>query len=105
MVDSDHSMTNGFLLILTLVGASIALSALKQRLPWAERLLEGGAVVVVRDGRLHRDRMERLRIGEDEIMAAARQAHGLWCLEQVRHAVVETSGQISVTPWGDERPA
>ncbi len=38
-------------------------------------------------------------------MAAARQAHGLWRLEQVRHAVVETSGQISVTPREGERPA
>ena len=30
MVNSDHSVTNGFLLIITLVGTTIVLSALKQ---------------------------------------------------------------------------
>ena len=41
MVDSDHSITNGFLLIATLVGTSILLGVLKQKFPKLDLLLEG----------------------------------------------------------------
>ena len=51
MVDSDHSITNGFLLIITLVGATIVLAALKQFFPRLEQILDGQPVT---GGRGHR---------------------------------------------------
>ena len=59
MVDSNHSITNVFLLITTLIGTSIALSIVKHRLPFFERWLEGLPFVVVEGGRLRKDRMQR----------------------------------------------
>jgi uncharacterized membrane protein YcaP (DUF421 family) len=41
MVDSDHSITNAFLLIMTLVGTGIGSPLLKHRLPALEKWLDG----------------------------------------------------------------
>lgn len=98
MIDGDHSMTHGLLLILTLVGTSILLSFLKVRFPAVERWLEGMPVVIVEDGRLHRDRMARARVGEDDLLVAARQDHGLENMSQIKHAVLEANGRISIIP-------
>src|SRR6187549_1750026 len=52
MVDNDHSMTNAAVLILTLVGADIFLSVVKQWLPASEPILDGTAVILMRDGKV-----------------------------------------------------
>jgi uncharacterized membrane protein YcaP (DUF421 family) len=98
MVDQDHSMTNAFLLILTLVGATVTLAYLKQRFPALERILEGTPLVIIEDGRMHRDRMDRVRVDEEDILSAARQAHGIERLEQIKYAVVARDGQVSIVP-------
>jgi uncharacterized membrane protein YcaP (DUF421 family) len=98
MVDNDHSITNGVLLILTLVMTSLGLSELKQRFPRLKYILEGSTVMVVRNGSMIKKRMNELRVDEDEILEAARMAHGLESLEQIKYAFVEPNGEISVVP-------
>jgi uncharacterized membrane protein YcaP (DUF421 family) len=98
MVDNDHSMTNAALLILTLVGADLLLSVLKLRFQPLHRLLEGLPLVLVREGRTLDERMKRSRVDKDDVLSAARLQHGLERLEDVRYAVLETSGEISIIP-------
>src|SRR5215208_7445629 len=66
MIDSDNSVTNAFLLVVTLVGLDILLSLAKQRSSRLARLLDSTPVIVVEDGRLHRDRMKKERIDESD---------------------------------------
>jgi uncharacterized membrane protein YcaP (DUF421 family) len=98
MIDHDHSITNALLLIVTLVGIDILTSIWKQRWPAVERLMDGLPVVVVRDGRPLRPVMDRLRVDEHDVLAAARQLHGLERLDQVKYAVLESNGRISIVP-------
>jgi uncharacterized membrane protein YcaP (DUF421 family) len=98
MVGGDHSMTNAALLILTLVGADIALSVAKQRSRLLERWLEGIPLVVVRDGEVIRDRMDRERVDENDVLEAGRLYHGVETMEQIKYAVLERDGKISVVP-------
>jgi uncharacterized membrane protein YcaP (DUF421 family) len=98
MVDSDHSMTNGAILILTLLGLDIILSLLKQRLSWLDPILDGTPVVIVQDGKLLQDRMDRERVDVSDILEAARIERGLESLEQIRLAVLERGGKISIIP-------
>lgn len=100
MVSNDHSITNSVLLILTLVMTSLGLSELKQRFPRIKYLLEGSSVLIVRNGRMIRERMNELRVDEDEILEAARAAHGLESLEQIKYAFVEPNGDITLVPKG-----
>ncbi|MBA3659010.1 MAG: DUF421 domain-containing protein [Gemmatimonadales bacterium] len=98
LISDDNSMTNAFLLVLTLVGLDILLSFIKQRSQRLSRLLDGTPVVVVEDGRLLRDRMKRERVDEGDILHAAREHQGLASLDEIAYAVVERSGGITVVP-------
>jgi uncharacterized membrane protein YcaP (DUF421 family) len=98
MIDGDDSMTNAFLVVTTLIGANILMSQWKQRSELVERVVDGAPVVVFADGRMLVDRMARERIDEEDILQAGRQLLGLASLDQVRYAVVERDGTISVIP-------
>lgn len=99
MIGDDHSITNCVLLVTTLLGASILLSWFKQMSPRLERALEGEPIFVVRNGHLCPKGMRWSRISEDEILEAARQNHGLERLDQIKHALIEVGGRISIIPW------
>ena len=98
LIDDDNSVTAALTVILTLVVVNIAMSELRERSSRAERLLEGVPIVVMEDGKQLLDRMESARIDVGDILAAARQSHGIDQLEDVRLAVLERSGAISIVP-------
>jgi uncharacterized membrane protein YcaP (DUF421 family) len=98
MVDNDHSMTNGALLVLTLVGTDILLSLIKQRLPFLDPILDGTAVIILRDGRVLENRLTRERVDKNDILEAARSQLGLESLDEIKLAVLERGGEISVIP-------
>lgn len=98
MVDNDNSVTNALILVVTLVGLDIGLSLLKQRSTTIDKVLEGTPLIIMEKDRLLQDRMSRERINEEEILSAAREAHGLERLDQIKYAVVETNGRITIVP-------
>ncbi len=98
MIADDNSMMNGLLIIVTLIGIDIAFSLWKQRSKAVERLLDGAPLLIVEDGRLIPERAIRSRISESDVMEAARDKHGLERLDQVKYAVLEVSGKITVVP-------
>jgi uncharacterized membrane protein YcaP (DUF421 family) len=98
MVDNDHSMTNGAILVLTLVAADIGLSLAKQWLPWLDPVIDGTAVILMRDGQVLKDRLNRERVDTHDILEAARLQRGLESLDQIKLAVLERGGDISVVP-------
>ncbi|HYD01304.1 MAG TPA: YetF domain-containing protein [Phycisphaerales bacterium] len=105
MVDGDHSVTNAFLLIMTLIGATVGLSLLKQRIPAVEKWVDGTALVIVENGRMHKDRMDKLRVDESDVLEAARKFQGLERLQQVKYAIVERNGEITIVPAERSRAA
>ena len=98
LVDDDNSLTASFVVIVTLMVLNIGMSLLKQRSHLIERLLEGAPIIVVEDGRMLRDRMRRARIDEADILSAARQSQGIETIDEIKRAVLERSGGISVIP-------
>src|SRR5215208_6511251 len=98
LIDNDNSVTNSFLLVVTLIGLDIALSLVKRHSRRIARLLDGTPIVIIEDGRVHHDRLSRERIEESDILSSARELHGLERLDQIKYAVLEESGQITVVP-------
>ncbi len=99
LLDSDPSMTNAGLAILTLIMAALAMSLLKQRWPGLQTLAEGRPVMLVENGELMADALREARIGADEILVAARSNQGLERMSQIKYAVLETGGGISIIPY------
>lgn len=98
MIGNDYSVTNGFLVILTLVGLDIFFSFLKQRFPTMERYVDGLPLILVDQGRPLKDLMNRARVDEQDILASAREKHGLERMGQIKYAILETNGMISIIP-------
>jgi uncharacterized membrane protein YcaP (DUF421 family) len=60
--------------------------------------LDGQPMVILEDGKPLYERMKKARIDETDILHAARQTQGLIALEQIRYAILETDGKISIIP-------
>jgi uncharacterized membrane protein YcaP (DUF421 family) len=98
MLGEDFSVTNGFLLILTLVTLDIGLSLWKRRSPRADKIMDGLPLVLVKDGQPLEERMSKSRVDEQEILQAARELQGIERMEQIKYAVLEQGGAISIVP-------
>ncbi len=98
MIDTDNSMTNAFLVIVTLLGLDIGLSLLGQRFSFVERMVNNIPLVLVEEGQPLRDRMAKARVDEADILQSARQSQGLERMDQIKYAVLERSGGISIIP-------
>lgn len=98
LLGDDYSVTNAVLVVLTLIGADILLSLLKQRSRPFDRLVEGRPLILVQDGLPLQDRMNMSRVDEEDIMEAARKSQGLERMDQIHYAVLERSGEISIIP-------
>jgi uncharacterized membrane protein YcaP (DUF421 family) len=97
LTGDDRSMTRAFVVVVTLVALDVGLSLLKLRSRRLERALEDVPVVLVSRGRPLQDRMRLSRVDESDVLEAAREM-GLERLDQVRYAVLERDGQISIVP-------
>jgi uncharacterized membrane protein YcaP (DUF421 family) len=98
LLGDDFSVTNALLIIATLIVMDIALSLFKEHVPIAGKLLDGMPMVLVENGQPLRDRMKKARVDEYDIMEEARRAQGLERMDQIKYAVLEVSGAISIVP-------
>lgn len=53
-------------------------------------------VIIFSDGKPLKDRMDEARVKIDDILEVARKTHGIDDLSQVKYAVLEKDGAISV---------
>jgi uncharacterized membrane protein YcaP (DUF421 family) len=100
VLGNERSMIGAFSGICTIGLMHILVSSLKARFDWFGRVVDGTPVVVFENGAFHDDRMRSLRLTPQDVMAAARQ-RGLQRLAQVRYAVAERDGKISVVAQGE----
>ena len=96
MITEDYSLTNAFLLVVTLVGLDIMMSLWKQRSERVEKILDGVPLLLIENGKMHEKIMRKERVDESDILAAARELQGIERIDQIKHAVVESSGGITV---------
>ena len=95
VTQSDYSVTGAIIVISTMGLLTVALSFVNFRFRRLRPLLEGEPVVLVEDGKVIERNLRRERITRAELEAEGRlqQIPGI---EDMRWAVLETSGQISV---------
>ncbi len=98
LLGEDFSVTNAFLLITTLVAIDIVISILKSRYRGVERIIDGLPMVIVENGRPLQDRLRKSRLDEHDVLSAARRLQGLERMDQIKYAVLEADGAISVVP-------
>lgn len=98
MLGDDFSTTNALLVIITLVVMDVLFSLMKLRYPRMDRVLEGSPTLIVEHGQPLKARLAEARLREEDILLEARQSQGLERMEQIRFAILEKNGKISIIP-------
>jgi uncharacterized membrane protein YcaP (DUF421 family) len=95
MAGEYRSITDGFVLISTIIGWNVLIDWLSYRSPKLRRLFEPDTVPLVRDGRILRRNLRREYIAEAELMAKLRE-QGVDDVKEVKAAYFEADGAFSV---------
>jgi uncharacterized membrane protein YcaP (DUF421 family) len=98
LLGDDFSIANAVLLIVTLFLTDIMLSYVKEWMPSAGRWIDGTPTVLISLGKLDQRAMQRARVALEDILDAAREQHGLERLDQIKFAVLEVGGHLSIIP-------
>lgn len=98
LTGDDPSLITCFLLVSTMAGADFLLGRIKTFNSKIDRIIDGAPLILVNEGRLLTVRMRKANVDEGDIMEAARMTQGLERLEQIRYAVLEKDGSISIIP-------
>jgi uncharacterized membrane protein YcaP (DUF421 family) len=103
VTQNDFSVTGMILVGGTIGLLTVFVSYTSFRVPFLRPILHGDPVIVVEDGKPIDRNLARNRITRGELQAAARQ-EGISSIEDVRWAVLETSGRISFIPKAGDPP-
>ena len=95
VLGDDRSFVGAMSALFTVGLMHVAVSWLKLRFVWFERIVDGTPIVVFRDGRWNETAMRRLRMQQADIRTAARQEK-LDDLDKVAVAVVERDDTVSI---------
>jgi uncharacterized membrane protein YcaP (DUF421 family) len=98
LLGNDFSITNALLVIMTFVGLDVLVTFLTHRSQRLDRGVNALPVVLIEDGEPIADRLKKSRVDLDDIMQQARATQGIERMEQIKYAVLERGGGISVIP-------
>lgn len=98
MLGDDFSLTTALIVITTFVLIDIGFSLLQRHVPALGPLLEDVPLILVDNGRIVQRHLDKSRISKEDILEAAREKQGLERMEQVKYAVLERTGSISIVP-------
>jgi len=98
LVGEDFSLTASALLITTLMGLDMILTFTKQKFTMFGRIVEGAPLVIVDNGKPLKKRMQKTQVDEEDILHAARSNFGIEKMEEIKYAVLEKDGTISIIP-------
>lgn len=98
ILGEDYSLTNALITIATVIFLAITFTAIKQRFTGFEKFAEDTPMVIVQDGVPDMKRMDVSRVGLDELMQEARMSEGIERLDQIKWAILERNGALSIIP-------
>ncbi|MFC5496404.1 DUF421 domain-containing protein [Caenimonas terrae] len=99
MAGGYETVTDGIVLVLTIAGWNWLIDWLAFHFDWVRRLVAARPLTLISQGKVHLRNMRKEMISQDELMAALRE-QGIEKVDQVKLAVMESDGQISVVKNG-----
>jgi uncharacterized membrane protein YcaP (DUF421 family) len=101
MVGPDTSLIGGLIAAGVLLAVNVAVARLRDRSTRFRGAVEGHPAVLVSDGKLNEAAIRHEGVDMDELEQSIRE-HGIDGLGEVKMAVLEVDGTISVVPRGTE---
>ena len=94
-VGDDYSEVNSVCAVITVGLMHRLVSYLKQRFPRFGLLVDGTPLLLLNNGQWQTETMGKMRVQDVDVMAAAR-VKGVKTLAQIKYAVLEPIGSISI---------
>jgi uncharacterized membrane protein YcaP (DUF421 family) len=95
----DNSVTGGVIVIAVLLLFNRGVAMVRSRWPWFDALIDPPPTVVVQDGEISQPALEKEGLSDTDVEMAIRE-HGIDKLSDVKQAVLENDGSISVVTKG-----
>lgn len=102
MANGYKSVTDGAILIATIVGWNVAFDWVAFRFPRIGKLVEQEPLPLVEHGRINRRNLREEYLSQDELMAKLRE-QGVERVEEVKRATMESDGTVSVIRFDTQR--
>ena len=102
--DIEIQLLHGILPILALVCYEVIASWISLKSVRFRKWISGSPKILIRDGIIDQNMMKTLRFSVDDLMAALRMG-GVFFIEDVQFAIVETNGSVSVYQKSSCQPA
>lgn len=99
LIGEDYSLTGSIIVLATIIGIDVLISLVKQRSKAFAKVVDGIPVLLINEGKLIEEVMTRERVEKEDVLSAAREMQGLESLDEVKYAVLEPNGVITVVPW------
>ena len=103
MQDYGIPLLTGVVPILTLLAVTMILSVLTMKSVRFRALLCGRPSMVIQNGTLVQGEMAKTRLTVDELLEELR-IKGYTDISQIKYAILETNGQLSVLPCANQKP-
>jgi uncharacterized membrane protein YcaP (DUF421 family) len=103
MQEAGIPLASGLVPILTLFVMEVLFSFVAMKNKKIRRFMSGKPSVLVRDGRIDVEEMRKIRCNRDDLMAQLRLS-GCANVADVRYAILETNGQLSVLLKKEKTP-
>jgi uncharacterized membrane protein YcaP (DUF421 family) len=97
MVGPDTSVTGGLIAAGVLVAVNYGVAQARERAPWLRRTIEGTPTLLINEGKFIAEHLRQEELEEEDVLMAMRE-HGVASLNDVKMAVLETDGSISIVP-------
>ena len=101
--DTSIPMILGIIPVLSLVSFDIIISNISLKSKSFRRFISGSPLVIIHDGIVDQKQLRKLRFSIDDLMESIRQA-GIFNLQDVEFAIVETTGKVSVLQKNHAEP-
>lgn len=98
LLGEDFSVTGAMITITTLVVVDIIFGLIKKYSSSVENVLDGTPVILVENGIPIADKLKKVDVSCDDILVSARQNHGITELKDIKYAILEHNGHISIIP-------
>lgn len=103
MQDSAVPLLSGLIPILTILSVELLLSYFSMRSSWIRRVFCGKPVILMEEGKIIGRNLRRTRISVDELTEHLREL-GIVELSEVKYAILETNGKISILLYSEYNP-
>ena len=104
MQSTDTPLSHGVIPVLTLVALEIIVSSLFIHNRRIRKLTAGRTNILIENGKINQNEMKKIRLTIDELLEELR-LKGFLSIEDVKYAILESSGELSVFPFSSKDTA